>query len=169
MNPFRRSRCASGRVRRGRAIASIQGAGGIEALECRSLLSFGAPDPSFGDGGTSDVAIDRPAPVAVGVQPDGGVLVAGSQQKAFDGDDFTVLRLAPDGRPDPAFGSGGRVTTDITGGLDGARAMAVMGDGRFVLAGGGNAPDLTISSRFAVARYLPDGRPDRPSPTTARS
>src|SRR5947208_3212684 len=54
---------------------------------------------------------------------------------------------------DPSFGTGGRVLTDFGGG-DGARALALQADGKFVVAGGFGGPF------FALARYNPGGTLD---------
>jgi uncharacterized delta-60 repeat protein len=87
---------------------------------------------------------------AVAVQPDGKVVVAGS-----GGGDFVVARYRSDGTLDPGFGGDGWTRTDF-GGDDRAEAVTVAPDGKIVVAGGGGpAPD------FAVARYQPDGSPDR--------
>jgi uncharacterized delta-60 repeat protein len=75
---------------------------------------------------------------------------------------FALARYRPDGSLDPAFGEGGIVHTPF-GLVHAAQAfdVTIAPDGRIVAAGfvktGGDAND---SSRFAVARYLPDGRLD---------
>lgn len=63
---------------------------------------------------------------AVTVLPDGRILVAGSGTRGI-----VLIRLLPDGSPDPTFGSNGVVTTRIGGR---AAAMAVV-DGRILVAG----------------------------------
>ncbi|MGH9038582.1 MAG: hypothetical protein ACRD0O_22720, partial [Acidimicrobiia bacterium] len=108
------------------------------------------------------------------VQPDGSVVVAGTAAPARSGYAFLVLRVLPDGRLDPGFGSGGRVWTDLVTvgwpGLDGAvaggvaalgssaaYAVAVQPDGRIVVAG---TTSSGASTAWALIRYLPDGRLD---------
>ena len=60
--------------------------------------------------------------------------------------------------PDPAFGTGGKVITDVSGRYEEARAVAVQPDGRIVAAGvTGVAPHRD----FALARYNADGTLDR--------
>jgi uncharacterized delta-60 repeat protein len=57
---------------------------------------------------------------------------------------------------DPNFGGDGRVTTDLTSGLDQGNAVAIQADRKIVVAGvaaGGGG-------RFALARYNPDGSLD---------
>lgn len=55
------------------------------------------------------------------------------------------------------FGSGGLVLTDLGSGLDEALAIAVLDDGRVVVAG---SSDNGMDRDLAVVRYLPDGRID---------
>ncbi|MDX9896981.1 MAG: delta-60 repeat domain-containing protein, partial [Desulfofustis sp.] len=52
------------------------------------------------------------------------------------------------------FGSGGLVLTDLGSGFDEALAIAVLADGRVVVAG---SSDNGIDRDLAVVRYLPDG------------
>jgi uncharacterized delta-60 repeat protein len=65
---------------------------------------------------------------------------------------------AVDGDLDPAFGSGGKVTTDFSGRSSGANAIAVQSDGKILTAGSvlsaQGPPDI------AVARYNADGSLD---------
>ena len=59
---------------------------------------------------------------------------------------------------DSGFGNGGRVVTDISGGHDEARALAIQPDGRIVAAG---VTGTGSSQDFALARYNTDGSLDR--------
>jgi len=94
----------------------------LEALEARHLLSVaGAPDPTFGVGGTATVPVVAPSQtagaasateVATAVGPGGqvdlvGVLTKGSQKY------LTVTQLNAGGRVDTSFGSGGQATVPI--------------------------------------------------------
>ena len=70
------------------------------------------------------------------------------------------MRYLPDGTPDPGFGSGGIITTDVLAGHGAqANAVAVQPDGKIVVAGLAPAPPR-IDSDFALARYNADGTPD---------
>lgn len=103
-------------------------------------------DPSFGTGG-----VVRPFPdgsaTAVVVQADGDIVAVG-----LAGDDFALVRLTPDGIPDPSFGTTGVVTTDL-GDIDSLSAMAIQPDGKIVAVG--NSGDA-----LAVARYTLTGTLD---------
>jgi uncharacterized delta-60 repeat protein len=70
---------------------------------------------------------------------------------------FPVDVEASAGELDPAFGSGGKVTTDM-GGNEGARASALQPDGKLIVAG--LAESKKKEAKFAVARYNRDGSLD---------
>ena len=144
----------------------IVAAGGDDGFAVTRLLPDGRSDSSFGSGGTASVPFaaggERGHGRAVVVQPDGKVVVAGSAVPVWDNTpvlDFALARLLPDGRLDPGFGSGGRVTTPF--GADDARAYALLAqpDGKLVVCGVGTGGDGRRGA--AVARYLPDGSLDR--------
>jgi uncharacterized delta-60 repeat protein len=110
----------------------------------------GALDPGFGVGGvaTTDVAGGNDAAHALAVAPGGAIVVAGEADGAL-----AVVRYRPDGTPDSAFGTDGRVVLPSAGA---ARAVALEPDGRIVTAGdsaGGPAG-------FTVVRLAPDGALD---------
>ena len=70
---------------------------------------------------------------------------------------FTVVRYLSDGRIDPSFGGEGKFGAPgmVRLGLEvGANAVAILGDGRILVTGGGYGHFVTI-------RLLPDGRLDR--------
>src|SRR5262249_47361483 len=98
---------------------------------------------------------DRGGASSVAIQSDGKIVAAGT---AFTGngsqnEDFALARLDTSGLIDNQFGTGGRVTTDFFGQIDGGSGMLIQPDGKIVLAGSaaGNA-----GNNFALARYLPD-------------
>ena len=134
-----------------------------------------ALDATFGQGGKVVVRPPGEAgewPGGEAVQPDGDIVVAGTAAPARSGYVFLLLRFLPDGRLDPAFGTGGRVWTDlvtlatplrgaVTGdvalGSSTASAVVVQPDGKIIV---GGSTQSGGSTAFAVLRYLPDGRPD---------
>ncbi len=105
---------------------STSSAAGIQIAVIR-LLRDGALDTSFGTEGRAVVAVgtrDDKA-MAVAVQPDGKIVVAGlSQQGTAAGYDFALVRLLSTGAVDTAFGNNGRVVTDFGG--DNDRAFALL-------------------------------------------
>ncbi|MGK3966643.1 delta-60 repeat domain-containing protein [Sorangium sp. So ce118] len=93
-------------------------------------------------------------PVAMAVQPDGGVLVAARSVEAGK-DDFLVVRFGPDGGLDTSFGQDAQALAGLT---DGAPVdMALQLDGRIVVAG--NVGEYAVSQP-TVVRFLPDGALD---------
>ncbi|WP_437653261.1 delta-60 repeat domain-containing protein [Sorangium sp. So ce1182] len=93
-------------------------------------------------------------PVAMAVQPDGGVLVAARSVEAGK-DDFLVVRFGPDGSLDTGFGQDAQALAGLT---DGAPVdMALQLDGRIVVAG--NVGEYAVSQPTLV-RFLPDGTLD---------
>ena len=121
-------------------------------------------DSSFGSAG---VVNHNPGFLgAIAVQADGKVVVAGTAGSLSG---FLVARYMPDGSPDPSFGDGGYVQTQVgeeAAGGGSATAVALEPDGRIVVAGvsdQGLAPypgSSGIEDEFAVARYNPDGSLD---------
>jgi uncharacterized delta-60 repeat protein len=118
----------------------------------------GAPDPSFGQGGSLSIAPQRFS-AAIGVAVDGqGRTLVGTMLE--DGSmlrtQAAVLRLLPDGSLDPAFGSGGVATITAPAPYRTLRAesMAVDARGRIVFVG---EVDESVP---AVWRALPDGTLD---------
>lgn len=121
-------------------------------------LEDGSLDLSFGSGGlvTTDFAgaMDRSTDAAL--QNDGKLVVVGDSD-AGTGADFALARYHPNGSLDGSFGSGGLVTTDITGAqsVDHASALTLQPDGK-ILVGGSSG----LSEDFVVARYDSDGALD---------
>ena len=96
------------------------------------LLPSGELDPSFNGSGivlldfnASDGAQD------IALQPDGKIVAAGGEGFA---DNVAIVRLLPDGSPDPSFSGDGKRTIDL-GGQEYANGVALQSDGKIVLAG----------------------------------
>ena len=98
---------------------------------------------------------------AMALQADGKIVLAGNSTKKFTSD-FTLTRFHPDGRPDLAFGTGGRVTADFAvDDYDGALCVVVQPDGKILAAGHQSAVINTIGYAYIVlARFNEDGSPD---------
>jgi uncharacterized delta-60 repeat protein len=126
------------------------------AFTVTRLLPSGALDPAFGVGGAVTVDFGATAQArALAVQPDGKVIVAGSSGEG-PASRFALARLNGDASLDPAFGSGGKVTTTFAAGPSFASAVMVQADGKIVVTGAaGSGP-----GDFAFARYNADGLPD---------
>lgn len=90
------------------------------------------------------------------LQPDGRILMAGGASPLG----LLLLRLRPDGSPDPEFGQGGRVIAHIDGMYDDTAGLLLLNDGsllssHFVRPTGPGAP-----TRGAVLRWRADGSRD---------
>lgn len=121
--------------------------------------SVGTSDPAFGSGG---VATSSTAPGSnfdyvqgVAMHPDGSLLIAGAcdMGTAATGQDGCLTQLLPDGTPDPAFGTGGRVTTAVASGAgrDYWFGVELLDGGGSVTAGLCESP--TTSWDMCVTRY----------------
>ncbi|MFN8544808.1 MAG: hypothetical protein U0807_11495 [Candidatus Binatia bacterium] len=129
----------------------------------------GALDATFGIGGV--VALDfsgrADGGAAVIVQPDGGIVVAGSSFDGplfFDGSVALLVRLDSTGTLDPTFAAGG--TLEIDAGLvTFATALVQQPDGMLVVLLG-SSPPASTSVTWHLARYDTSGALD-PSMTGA--
>ena len=106
-------------------------------------------------GGYSDSVADMV------VQPDNKIVLAGFTGFNNPPADFTLVRYLDNGAPDPNFGQGGKVVTDISeqGSRDFLSAMALQPDGKLLASGSTRSPGARLGSPVLV-RYLPDGRLD---------
>lgn len=94
------------------------------------------------------------------VVQDHKLVAAGVAFSSETGDDFGLARFNSNGGLDRSFGTGGKVTTDITpsGSPDEANALIQQADGRLVAAGVTLGPIGVFD--LALARYSPDGALD---------
>lgn len=148
---------AVGLQRDGKIIATGVGARGFRLTR---LTRSGRIDRSFGTRGQAITQFPSGANAhALAVQPDGKIVVAGDA-----GAGFGLVRYKPNGSPDRAFGTNGRVETpfELTAR---AASIALQRDRKILVAGFLEASGY---AGFAVARYLPDGRPDSSFGTEGR-
>ncbi len=113
----------------------------------------GLPDESFGDHGlalTDFDAATNDSVTALNLLPDGRILAAGAA-----GDAVGLARYRPDGSLDPTFGPGRAGTVTTGHGLLNALSLAVVSDGRLLVAGQAGTAGGPFD--FGVARYSPDG------------
>jgi uncharacterized delta-60 repeat protein len=117
--------------------------------------SAGALDPSFGNGGVVLTDLGFAAqPIRVLRQAGGRILVVGTAP-----DRLVLVRYLTDGRLDAGFGRNGSVSTS-TAGIVWRNATQAQ-DGTVVVAGARHVSRPAQAMALAVARYRPDGRPDR--------
>jgi uncharacterized delta-60 repeat protein len=117
------------------------------------FTATGATDPTFsspvfdfvGEGGSR--TFDSTA--AVAVLPNGQIVLGASHaDPASTNEVFALARLNANGSLDPAFGSGGIVTTNV-GGVEGVAAILVQPDGKIIAIGTANS-----FADVALVRYL---------------
>lgn len=126
------------------------------------LTRDGALDPSFGTGGKvfTDFAGSTDTAYAIALQSDGKIVLAGTSIVSGSSYDFAAARYLPDGTLDPSFSGDGKVTTSLGIDIDIARALAILPDGKIVLAGESNRGFTATGLDFALVRYNPDGSVD---------
>lgn len=119
-------------------------------------LPSGQPDPTFGVNGVQifNFGFSNEDCYALAIQPADGKLLLGGQANGS----FAVLRLLPNGQPDPAFDTDGRVQISFgVGSGSTIEQLLVQPDGKIVAVGWAwNGTDFD----FAAARFLPTGAPD---------
>jgi len=116
--------------------------------------SNGSLDTSFSSDGKTTTAIGSGAAAsAIGIEPMGGIVVAGTVGTQPPNFDMAVVRYTAAGALDSGFGTGGIVRTDL-GADERAFGMRIQSDGRIVVAGVGWPPG-SLTSHFLLARYLP--------------
>jgi uncharacterized delta-60 repeat protein len=126
----------------------------------------GSLDTSFGTSGVlTPVVGSNDTGRALAIQPDGKILMAGTTVSGSN--DFALIRLNTDGSFDTAFGTNGKVTTDIGMGTDDqVQTMLLQSDGRILVAGSSNNGG---GKEFAVARYTGVGGLDPTFATGGRT
>jgi uncharacterized delta-60 repeat protein len=133
----------------------------------------GSLDASFGTGGKVTTDFNGKADVgsSMTLQPDGKIIVAGIANVTAPppnaqntSGDFALARYNTNGTLDSSFGNGGKVTTDFSGSLDAANAVALQPDGKIVAAGAAdNSISKGIGFDFALARYAGAGAQVQPA------
>ena len=93
------------------------------------------------------------------IQNDGKIVVVGFAHGSSYDSAFAIARYNPNGTLDRSFSGNGRKKTYFFG-SDHATGVAIQDDGKIVVVG--DAVDsFTPAGAFAVARYNPNGSPDR--------
>jgi uncharacterized delta-60 repeat protein len=117
----------------------------------------GTLDATFGINGVDTIKIDDTIYHcnAIGIQPNGKILVAGEANYNGNIDsNFLLIRYNTDGSLDNSFDGDGFVKTDINSGSDDyGYALAIQADGKIIVAGASDG-------KLALIRYHPDGSLD---------
>jgi uncharacterized delta-60 repeat protein len=124
-------------------------------------LANGAPDPDFGTLGkvTTDFFGTRNRAYAVAIAGNGQVLVAGETVLPAGSGDFALVRYSTGGVLDTTFGGPalGKVTTDITGGVDNGRNIAIESGGTILVTGTITLAGDVVLENLGAARYTANG------------
>jgi uncharacterized delta-60 repeat protein len=134
-------------------------------------LPDGHLDSSFGGDGIVTTSVrDYASALALALRPDGRIVVAGSAAFDTSGSDVDalVVQYLPDGALDPAFGTGGTVTTDVHGSIDIAEGLVVLPDGRLVVGGTSDRGADAGDTDYLAIRYLSTGALDPTFGTAGR-
>lgn len=139
----------------------LASSGGIDAARLGRISAQGELDNSFGTGGYVRLGQDNyPAlgsnsgysPVDIAIQPDDKIVFLGRRFIGFDWQVF-VIRMLPDGTPDPSFNGTGYRHFSFGYQLDIGHCIGIQPDGKIVIAGtSGEGQSL-----FALARLNQDG------------
>jgi uncharacterized delta-60 repeat protein len=128
----------------------------LAATASSAQADGGQLDPSWGTGGIVTTSFPAADAFGDGVIARGNqVVVAGAACGAAC--DFALAEYNRNGSLDQGFGTGGRVTTNIT--LD-DQATSIADQGGKIVVAGFTSPDL-VNDDFAVARYNKDGSLDQ--------
>src|SRR4051794_32098706 len=127
----------------------------------------GTVDASFGGTGVLMPSFGAPGATprnaeahAVLLRADGEILAAGYSATGSNGATQTALALyQSNGTLDPAFGSGGLVAQNVTGGPESILDVAFQSDGKIVAVGTPTSPDVGTPA-FLVERFNADGSVD---------
>lgn len=121
-------------------------------------LENGSLDPAFGRNGLAIAPLQSDDLVAkdLALQPDGKIVVVANRTEGL----AIVVRYLSDGTLDPSFGGRGIVRLDTPNATDAAHSVAVLSDGKILIAGipGESTPGESVKT--VLWRLLPNGSSD---------
>ena len=150
----------------GKTLLAGNEAGLPASIAAVRLNANGTLDSTFGTGGvqilskTATFAIF--AVTAVGLQPDGRIVIVGGPDDTGGPDGFDVIRLNPSGSLDTSFNQTGELSITTTNSFfgfkpQGAAAIVVQADGQIVVAGSLGDPSID----FELAQIDSNGTLDQ--------
>jgi uncharacterized delta-60 repeat protein len=121
------------------------------------FLTNGAPDVSFGSGGSvlSVTGTSGSSPTSIALQGDGKIVV--SAYTSAGGNDIAILRFNSNGSPDTTWNGTGKLLTAIGSSDDAMAAMAIQSDGKIIDSG---ASAFSSVARFSMLRCATNGTLD---------
>jgi uncharacterized delta-60 repeat protein len=101
------------------------------------------------------------SPTALTVQSNGDIVVVGTASLTFDGaQEFAIARFTPSGQLDTTFGTGGLVTTDISGPFPAPSAVLAQSNGQILVGGFVDGVNKHTSGQTVLVRYNANGSLD---------
>ena len=101
------------------------------------------------------------SPSALAVQSNGDIVVVGTASLTFDGaQEFAIARFTPNGQLDATFGTGGLVTTDISGPFPAPSAVLVQSNGQILVGGFVDGINKNTPGQTVLVRYNANGSLD---------
>ena len=120
----------------------------------------GLLDNTFGSSGQvqTDFGTNQGQVASVASEPDGKIIVAGTERTSANSTVIVVERFNADGSLDQTFGTGGKASAG-DGNVNIANGLALQGDGKILVVGSVNGSD-TASFDLEVVRFNADGSLD---------
>ena len=145
-------------------VAGYSNWGGDNDFAVARYETNGSLDTSFNTDGkvTVDFGYANDSSVAIAIQSDGKIVIAGSSYNGTD-NDFGVMRFNNNGVLDTAFDVDGAVNTPVGTGDDIGYSVAIQTDGKIIVAGKSNNG---TNDDFAIVRYNTNGSLDTTFGTT---
>jgi uncharacterized delta-60 repeat protein len=139
------------------AAGRASGTAGFGRFALARYKPNGALDTTFGGDGkvATNFTVGSDWANGVLIQADGKIVAAGTANVGR----FALARYNPNGTLDATFSGDGKVTTNLTSGVDIAAGVASQADGKIV-AGGEAGFCCEWTGSFALALYNPDGTLD---------
>ena len=125
------------------------------------LTSAGAPDSSFGKGGTDVIDLGTNSELlAAALQSNGDIVVAGQQIPNGESTNSVIARLTPSGALDPTFAGTGAYVNEYNpgGAYSSFTGLAIQSNGDIV--GVGDATGTPGTADAFVVRFTPSGAQD---------
>lgn len=147
-------------------VAGYSNIGGNNDFALLRYNDAGSLDSTFGTAGKVTTAIGSSHDVghAMAIRSNGKIVVGGWSDNT-SGSDFALVQYNTDGSLDNSFGTGGIVTTAVSGASDRVYALSIQSDGKIIVAGSSN---VATTTNFALARYNNDGTLDNSFGTSGK-